>query len=297
MPESTAPLLSSELLAKLEQLELHTRRSLRGRANGERRSPRKGRSVEFADFRNYAPGDDLRFIDWNLYARLDRLFLKLFLDEEDLQLHVLLDASPSMDFGEPTKALFAKRLGAALGVVGLQRGDRVSVRTLGAGINEAIGSFRGRGQIYRWLSHVASLETRADTPSLLEAARRFVATRPLAGLTVLVSDLLDRHGYEAAIRALAARRGELFVIHVLSREELEPHLRGDLRLVDSEDGQEREVTLTPSLLARYRRTLAAFIGQAREFCVRHGVTYVSVASDEPIELMMLEVLRRRGLLR
>jgi len=128
--QTSTPLLSPQLLAQLERLELVTRKIFRGRLKGERKSRRKGQSVEFADFRNYVPGDDIRFIDWNLYARLDRLFLKLFLEEEDLHFYTLIDASTSMDFGDPSKLYFAKQLAAALGFVGLCRADRVRVETL-----------------------------------------------------------------------------------------------------------------------------------------------------------------------
>src|SRR3954465_4971244 len=115
MPIAQTELLTPDLLAQLERPELGTRKSFRGRMKGERRSKRKGQSVEFADFRNYVAGDDLRFIDWNTYARLDRLFLKMFLEEEDLHFYALLDASQSMSFGTPTKLHYAKQLAAALG--------------------------------------------------------------------------------------------------------------------------------------------------------------------------------------
>ena len=129
---SQSSLLSPQLLQQLERLELVSRKVFRGRLKGERRSRRKGQSVEFADFRNYVPGDDLRFIDWNLYARLDRLFLKLFLEEEDLHFYALVDVSTSMEFGSPSKLHFAKQLAASLGFIGLCRADRVKVEPLGA---------------------------------------------------------------------------------------------------------------------------------------------------------------------
>src|ERR1700754_5027419 len=129
-----APLLNPELLAQLERLELVSRKIFRGRMKGERRSNRKGQSVEFADFRNYVPGDDLRFIDWNTYARLDRLFLKMFLEEEDLHFYLLIDASRSMSFGTPTKLFYAQQLAAALGFMGLTRSDRVRIETLGQSV-------------------------------------------------------------------------------------------------------------------------------------------------------------------
>src|SRR5919106_3123532 len=144
LTSATQPLLSPQLLAQLEHLELVTRKVFRGRLKGERKSKRKGQSVEFADFRNYVAGDDLRFIDWNTYARLDRLFLKLFLEEEDLHFYALIDASNSMDFGEPTKLQFAKQLAAALGFIGLCRADRVKVESLGSRSRKPGPTLRGR---------------------------------------------------------------------------------------------------------------------------------------------------------
>src|ERR1700676_2894301 len=143
-----SPLLSPELLAQLERLELTSRKVFRGRMKGERRSPRKGQSVEFADFRSYVAGADLRVIDWNTYARLDRLFLKLFLEEEDLHFYLLLDASRSMDFGEPTKLHYAKQLAAALGFIGLGRSDRVRIETLGQSPRQPAPVFRGRHSMW-----------------------------------------------------------------------------------------------------------------------------------------------------
>src|SRR5215831_4304641 len=152
--DSTAvpnPLLGPDLLAQLEKLELMSRKIFRGRMKGERRSKRKGQSVEFADFRNYVHGDDLRFIDWNTFARLDRLFLKMFLEEEDLHFYALIDASNSMDFGEPSKLQYAKQLAAALGFIGLVRADRVKIETLGQSLRERGPALRGRRNVWRML--------------------------------------------------------------------------------------------------------------------------------------------------
>ena len=293
----TEPLLSPELLARLESLELTTRKVLRGRLQGERRSRRKGHSVEFADFREYAPGDDLRFLDWNLYARLDRLFLKLHLDEEDLHFHALVDCSRSMDFGQPTKLDFAKRLAAALGVIGLLRADRVRVERLGAALTEATPILRGRGGMRRLLDHIGAMQPSDEGTSLLEGTRRFAIRNRGTGIVVLITDLLDKHGFQSGLRALAARRVDLHVIHVLSRDEIEPAVRGDLRLVDCEDGATTEITSTDGLLARYRRTVAAFLDEARTFCAKSGINYVSALAEQPLEPLILKLLRRRGLVR
>jgi len=293
---TASPLLSPELLARLERMELVSRKVFRGRMKGERRSRRKGQSVEFADFRNYVPGDDLRFIDWNTYARLDRLFLKMFLEEEDLHFYALLDASLSMGFGAPTKFDHAKQLAAALGFIGLVRGDRVKIETLGGDSAKRSPVFRGRRSLWRMFDHLAALAP-GDAPSLAEGTKSFCLRNSGKGIVVLVSDLMDKPGYEPALRYLLAQEMDVCVVHVFSAEEMDPELAGDLRLVDCEDGDEAEITVSAPVLARYRRALAAFTASAREFCTRRGILYVLARNDLPVEQLITGYLRRRGLVR
>lgn len=289
------PLLTPELLARLERLELVSRKVFRGRLKGERRSHRKGQSVEFADFRNYVPGDDLRLIDWNLYARLDQLFLKLFLEEEDLHLYALIDASESMNFGEPTKLRVAKQLAAALGYVGLCRADRVSVAALGpAGRRAPV--LRGRAGLAKMLAYLESVESGANV-SLYEGIKDFSVRNAGSGVAVLISDLLDKQGYEPALRMLIGRRMDVFVMHVLSPAELDPPLRGDRRLIDVEDGDQAEVTINAYLLEKYQQTVATFIAEIKRFCSRCGMVYIPVRTDTPVETIVTRYLRERGVLR
>lgn len=293
---ATSNLLSPELLAQLERLELVSRKVFRGRLKGERRSKRKGQSVEFADFRNYVHGDDLRFIDWNTYARLDRLFLKLFLEEEDLHFYALLDASPSMDFGEPTKLRYAQQLAAALAFIGLVRADRVKIETLGQPAAQRGPVFRGRASLWRMLDHLESIEP-GQRASLAEGVRNFCVRNPGKGILVLISDLLDKHGYEEAFRYLVAQQMDVYVIQVLSQEELDPELQGDLRLVDCEDGDVAEISVSAPLLKRYRETLAAFTAGARDFCTRRGMSYLLAENRLPVDQLVANYLRKRGLVR
>jgi uncharacterized protein (DUF58 family) len=289
-------LLSPELLAQLERLELVSRKIFRGRMKGERRSKRKGQSVEFADFRGYVPGDDLRFIDWNIYARLDRLFLKMFLEEEDLHFYALIDASPSMGFGDPTKLQCAKQLAAALGFIGLVRGDRVRVETLGQPARNAAQVLRGRQSLWRMLAHLEAIEP-GETTSLAEGVKNFCIRNSGKGILILISDLMDKQGYEPALRYLVAREMDVYVIQLLSAEEIEPEIKGDLRLVDCEDGDAAEITVSAPLLARYRRTLAAFVDGAKTFCNRRGMSYLMARNDLPVEQLVTRYLRTRGLVR
>lgn len=297
MSTTAEPLLPPDLLAQLERLELVSRKVFRGRLKGERRSPRKGQSVEFADFRNYVPGDDLRFIDWNLYARLERLFLKLFLEEEDLHFYALIDASPSMDFGTPTKLHFAKQLAAALGFVGLIRSDRVKIETLAQPVAAPSPALRGRASLWR-LQEVASRIEVERPVTLAEGIKNFSLRNPASGIMVLITDLLDKQGFEQALRGLVGRRMDVYLIHTLSAEELDPEVRGDLRLVDCEDRNEAEITVSAPLLKRYRQTLAAFLDHAREFCAKRGIAYQLVDTSKiTVDTLVGSYLRRRGLVR
>lgn len=288
-------LLSPELLARLERLELVSRKVFRGRMKGERRSRRKGQSVEFADFRNYVPGDDLRLIDWNLYARLDQLFLKLFQEEEDLHFYALVDASESMNFGDPTKLWVAKQLAAALGYVGLCRADRVSVAALGAAGRRA-PVLRGRASLWKMLTYLQSVEA-GDNVSLYEGIKDFSLRNAGTGVVVLITDLMDKEGYESALRMLIGRRMDVFVLHVLSPEEIDPPLRGDRKLIDVEDGDEAEITVNEYVLERYRETLRSFISDIKAFCSRRSIAYIPVQTETPVETIVTRYLRERGVVR
>ncbi|HVU85761.1 MAG TPA: DUF58 domain-containing protein [Pirellulales bacterium] len=296
MSTTDTPLLTPELLVQLERLELVSRKIFRGRIKGERRSLRKGQSVEFADFRSYVPGDDLRFVDWNTYARLDRLFLKLFLEEEDLHFYALIDASESMHFGTPSKLEFAKRLAAALGFIGLIRSDRVKIETLGQSAARPGPSLRGRASMWRMVDYINSIQP-GETTSLATGIKNFCLRNSGRGIVVVISDMLDKHGYEEGLRFLTAQRMDPYVVQVLSEEELEPDLKGDLRLVDSEDADEAEITVSLPLLRRYKQTLSAFVGGVQEFCTRRGMGYLLARSNQPVDQMVSGYLRARGLVR
>lgn len=297
MPTDAQPvILSPALLAQLERLELVSRKIYRGQMKGERRSPRKGQSVEFADFRNYVPGDDIRFIDWNTYARLEKLFLKLFLEEEDLHFYALLDASPSMEFGEPTKFDFSRQLAAALGFIGLVRSDRVRIETLGQPARAPGPVFRGRRSLTRMQQYLSGLET-GEKISLADGVRNFCLRNSGRGILVLITDLMDKQGYETALRFLVSRQMDVYVIQVLSAEEMEPELKGDLKLVDCEDDDSAEITSSAPLLARYQRTLGDFLSHAREFCNRRGIAYALARNDLPVEQLVAGYLRKQGLVR
>jgi uncharacterized protein (DUF58 family) len=297
MPVDTAtPILTPQLLAQLERLELVSRKVFRGRMKGERKSKRKGQSVEFADFRQYVAGDDLRFIDWNLFARMERLYLKLFLEEEDLHFYALIDASASMDFGEPTKLQYAKQLAASLGFIGLCRADRVKIETLGTSSRKPGPALRGRSSLWRMQEYLAGIEP-GENVSLVQGVKNFCLRNSGKGILVLITDLMDKSGYEAALRFLVAQQMDVYVLHVLCPEELNPEIKGDLKLIDCEDDDVAEITVSRPLMDKYKRTLASFIDGAREFCTRRGMSYLMTSTETPVETLVANYLRKRGLVR
>jgi len=296
MAETESKLLTPEFMAKLERLELVSRKIFIGRMKGERLSKRRGRSVEFADYKSYVPGDDIRFLDWNVFGRLDRLFIKLFLEEEDLHIYVLLDASTSMDFGQPTKFQFAQQVAAAMAFVGLIHHDRVVVAAFNNGIQAECGPVRGRQSFWRLADFLTGLKP--EGPSVLAATTRNFAVRHSGkGVVIVISDFLEKAGYEEGLRYLLARDYDIYVIHVMAPEELEPELTGDLRLLDSEDGDVAEVTISAPLLRRYKQNVAAFRASLRHWCTARGIGYVFTTSDSSFEDLILTYLRRRGLVR
>src|ERR1700694_2923775 len=244
----------------------------------EPHSKRKGQSGEFADYRNYVVGDDLRFLDWNLFARLDRLFIRLFLEEEDLHFYILLDNSLSMDFGAPTKLHFAKQIAAALGFIGLVNMDRVVIEAFNNRLTQSMPAARGRRTLWRLMDFLQKIEP-AGPSDLKQSLRSFSIKCSGKGIVVLLSDLMDKGGYEDALRYLVARQLDIYVIQILSQEEIEPEVVGDLKLVDIEDDDVAEITVSGPLLKRYKQNLAAYRGALQQFCSQRGVSYLFTSNQ------------------
>jgi len=295
-PRKLADLLDPDFMARLDQLDVVSRKIFAGKLKGERRSKRRGTSVEFADYRNYVVGDDLRFIDWNIYGRLERLFLKLFLEEEDLCLHVAVDTSASMDTGEPLKSWAARRIAAALGYIGLVNYNRVTVTMFSEQIVGQATNLRGRHRLEQMGRLL--IETPDEGGSdLVGMARHVALTRQGKGVMIVISDFLAKTGYEQALRYLAGNRYDVYVLQLLSPQEVNPPLTGDLKLIDVEDLDVSEITVSAPLLKRYKANLESFCGGLREFCTRRGMMYLFATSDTPFDKLVLNYLRRRGLLK
>jgi len=299
-------LITPELLRKLEQLQLLAARRAKSSAKGERRSRARGQSVEFADYRNYVHGDDFRYIDWNLYGRLDRLFLKLYEEERELPVRIFLDASESMSFGQPAKFDFARKVAAAVGYVGLCGFDRVTVvpfpddpgsdlepaaRMASQATRHALRSVRGKKSALQFFRNLDALAAKGPA-SLNGALRRGALEARQAGAAIVLSDFLDPAGYETGLSALVARGFQVSAVQILSREEISPESFGDLRLIDSETGGTQEVTFGRFRLRAYQQTVQAYIQRLKEWCQRRGVNFFTCSSDASLDDLLLKQLRR-----
>jgi uncharacterized protein (DUF58 family) len=280
-------------LRKLEYLAVVARRAFGGGLRAERRSRKVGAGIEFADHRDYAAGDDLRYVDWAIYARLERLLLRLFEEEEDLHVYLLVDTSASM--AASGKLAHATRIAAALAYVGLANLDRVSVLPFAGEAPRGLRPTRGRGGVLPILRFLEGLEPRGVT-SLVEAAEGFVRRTTRPGLAILISDFYDREGYAQALDLLRYRRHEPTAIHVWSAEEAEPKLLGDVELVDLETGRAHEVTIDEKLLAAYRQAHASLTEGVQRHCTTRGITYVRADVAVPFDETVLHLFRRAGLL-
>jgi uncharacterized protein (DUF58 family) len=287
-------------------MSLVTRRVRPGQSQGERRSTKRGTSVEFADYRDYSRGDDLRRIDWNIYARLERPFIKLFEEEEDLAVQVLLDASKSMGWGEDrndtseatnNKWNLARELAAALGYIALVSGDRLSVKTLsGPSTGSTFGPVRGRGHILRLLEWLEDQSTQGPT-DLNGSLRSQEFQRIRTGLTVLISDLFSPTGFVEGLNSLAARGHDIVLLHTLSPDEIEPQLDGDLRLLDIETGNSQDVTVDETTRFMYTERMKDWQEEIGAACHARGIIHIQVRSDSPLERVVLTDLRRTRVLR
>lgn len=289
-------LLDPEFMNRLDQLTLVSRKIFAGKMRGERLTKRRGDSVEFADHRSYVMGDDLRHLDWNIYARLDRLFIKLFLEEEDLHVNILLDVSKSMKWGEPDKGLYARRVAAAIAYIGLVNFDRVSLYGYANGLRYELTGVRGRRLMTKVIDFLTKLDYESEG-NLTATGKQFAIRHPQPGIALLISDFIDKEGYEEGLRYLLARKYDIYALQVLSPEEMSPELAGDLRLTDIEDEDFAEVTVGRALLNRYKRNLEAYCGGLRDFCSRRGISYMFTGTEVPFDQIVLSYFRRRGLLK
>lgn len=286
-------MLNPEFLSKLEQLRIQCQQPFRGKFRGDRRSLNRGTGVEFADYRLYEHGDDLRYLDWNVYARLEKLFIKLFQADEELSVSILIDTSRSMDFGDPTKLVYAKQIAEALGYIALSNSDRVALYTIADQLFSALPSIYGKSQYSRLQKSLTTIDA-GGTTHLTECLKHLAAHQQQAGVAIILSDFLDSAGYTEGINSLLGRGFALILIHVQCLEEIEPPPSGEWRLEDAETGETKEITINEETIEHYRNRQKEFCENLHRFCTTRGIGYVRISTDVSFESVILRDLQRAG---
>jgi len=279
--------LDEDFLRRLEKLKILAQKGMKGLAKGEHDSWKSGASLEFLDYREYQAGDDFRYIDWNVYGRLDRLFIKLFHAEEDLTIHILVDMSQSMRWGNPAKDIYAKKIAAALCYLGLANLDRVGITAFNHSLRESRPPERGSRAYLSVLKYLLSLKPEGETDinsSLTEYA--WACKRP--GVAIILSDLLDPKGFAKGLDALNYGGFDITLIQILDREELFPSLNGYLMLKEVETGEETRIALDSALLERYRKRMRHFLENINDLCRKSDIDYYLSDTTIPFEEMLLD---------
>ncbi len=291
-----SPLFDSQFLNQLERLAVLSRQTLAGQMQGERRSPKRGQSVEFSDYRPYALGDDFRRIDWNAFARLEKFFIKLFVEEEDITVHILIDSSTSMDWGTPNKHEFAVKAAAALGYIALVGLDRLTATAICS--TEKNSSFlptRGKRQAHSLFTFLENLQPNGQS-SLLQSLIKYRGAAPQSGPLILITDLFDPD-WKQALQVLASGKYEVTLLHLMSPDELDPPFSGDLRLLDSETNADVEITADFDLLQRYKTNLINWRDEIDQFCAKRGIRYIPLDTSISLSELLFDHLRRQSVLK
>jgi uncharacterized protein (DUF58 family) len=291
-------LFDSEFLKKLEYLSLISKRVFRGSLMAQRRTMQLGTGIEFADHREYYPGDDYRYLDWNLYARHDELLLKRFQEEEDLHVYFLLDCSRSMAFGDPPKFDFARRVSAALAYIALADLDRIAVTAFAADIVDDFPLTRGKGRILSLLKFLENVPASGEDTNLERVATGFVHRDQRRGLVIIASDLYDANGFERGLDILRHRRYEPHVIQMYDKYERQPaDILGDVEMWDVESGTSRKVTVTEKNLRQYHQLFEEFQQQVQSYCNRHSLGCTRTSTEIPFDELILRMMRQAGAVR
>ena len=293
-------MLTPQFLKQLEPFHIRSSRSFRGKFRGERRSPNRGVGMEFADYRVYEPGDDLRHVDWNIYARLEKPFIKLFHADEGLSLALVIDNSRSMAFGSPTKLACAKQIAAALGYIALGHADSVAVYTCAERLSAALPAASSTSQFSRLTKVLTAIAAHGQT-RLTECLRQLPMYQRHPCAVVILSDFLDPNGYEQGFKLITGRGFSLAAVHLMSPEEIDPQVYlentptgGDWLVEDAETGETRAITMNPETLSQYQNQQQTFCDILQRFCTDQGVGYAHLKSDMPIEPFILQELHRTG---
>jgi len=301
LPRATTPrpgegglALDGAFLQRLEYLNVIAKKIMSGRMRADRKSVRKGVSAEFADHRSYVAGDDIRHVDWHLFGRLEEVFMKLYREEENLHMTLLVDASLSMDRGRVHKLDYALEVAAALAYIGMSNLDAVNVLPFGERLREGRWALKGKAKVFELFEFLREIEPRGET-DLAATCKELVGRERRRGVVIVISDFYDLDGFQPALKFLRYPNHDIHVIHVVDQEEREPDLRGDLRLLDSETAAFREINVTDGLLAKYRKAFEELAAGVERFCVKNEIGYVRAPTEVPFDELVLRILRRGGL--
>lgn len=289
-------LFDEEFLKKLEYLHVVSRKAFTGKLRADRRMKKVGSGIEFADHRRYSIGDDFRYIDWNVYGRIDRLLLRLFEEEEDLHIYILLDVSKSMKIGSPLKLHYAMQVTAALTYIGLGNLDRVGIIPFSDQLHEPLRPARGKRRIFSVLEFLRGVDVGGLT-QLGGCANQFVHRYKRRGLAVVISDFYDPRGFEEGINELRYAKFEPFVLQVIDPKEANPSLHGDLTLVDCETGEAKEITISRSLLEAYKQEHEKYMNELSQYCTARAIPYFRTTTQVPFDELILKIFRQGGFLR
>ena len=284
-----------EFLKKLELLNVIAKKIMAGLLRADRKSTRKGVSAEFADHRAYVPGDDPRHVDWHLYGRLEEVFLKLFKEEENLHMSLLVDASESMNRGSRHKLNYALQVAAALAYIGMSNMDAVNVLPFHSRLREGRWGLKGRAKVFQLFDFLKSIEPDGTT-SMAPTFREFINRERRRGVVIMIGDFYDLDGYQQALKYLRYQKHDVYVLHVIDEEEERPDLRGDLRLLDSETAGFKEINVTDGLMVKYREAFEGLATDVERFCIRNEMGYVRARTSIPFDDLVLGILRRGGVI-
>ena len=288
-------LFDSEFLKRLEYLSLVSKRMFRGQLLAQRRTKQMGGGIEFADHREYSHGDDLRYLDWNVYARYGDLLLKRFQEEQDLHVYILLDASPSMNVGQPsTKFDYARRVAAALAYIALADLDRVGIYAYSNELIDEMPMTRGKDRVLSVLRFLDNLKTSGTRTDLARVVRGLVNRAQRTGVVVIISDLFDQDGFKQGIDLLRHRRFEPHVEQLHSTEEAQPKMLGDVELQEVETGQLRKLTITERKLKQYAELFQGFLGEIDAYCRTNSLSNTRTTIDLPFDELILRMMRAAG---
>ena len=288
--------MDDKFLSRLNGLMISTRNLARGKDGGIRRSSAKGSSIEFSDYREYMAGDDFRHIDWNAYARFDRLFVKQFMEEKESMVTIFLDASKSMDYGMPNKGALSKKLAAIFSYIALSSLDRVIVSTLSNKTQKRSQIFPGKQSFYESFNIIENIQFGGET-FITQAIKSAQTLGQGGGISIVISDLFSKDDYREGIDFLLYKKQEVIILNVLAPQEITPDLNGSIELVDSEDDKRLNIIANAAIMREYRKNVESFFNENREYFHRRDIHYIPIISDMSLEKIVFHKLFKEGVLR